>query len=418
MSQRRILGICGLLLAVEVALFLFAAAGTYGLIEPLSKPISTDFVSFYAAGSLANAGSPALAYNKSAHYAAEERATQPGISYNFFYYPPVFLLVCTALARLPYLAAFVIFEAATLGLYIPVMRRILGEHQWTTLIPMLAFPPVLWNIGFGQNALLTAALFGTATLLVDRRPWLSGLLFGALCYKPHFALLVPVALTAGGRWRAFAAAFASATAICVVSLAVFGPETWRAFLTAIATSRAVYVSGRVSFDGFVTPFGAARLLGAAPSVAYTVQAVFSLAAAGFVAWVWRRELPLPMRAASLAAATLVAVPLALFYDLVLAGVAGAWLLRGEGKYRLPEWGAVALAALYVLCLNPRGMSNVWHLPLGPLIALALLALVATIALRGHAMEADSGEPDQRQASLGRGGASLLSNAPLSMPSRF
>lgn len=103
-------------------------------------------------------------------------------------------------------------------------------------------------------------------------------------------------------------------------------------------SQAVYASGRIPFGGFVTPFGAAMLLGAKGTLAGIVQAGATVAAAGFVAWVWRRGLPLPIRAASLVSATLVAVPLALFYDLVLAGIASAWLLRGETKYCLPEWG--------------------------------------------------------------------------------
>ncbi|HTV44373.1 MAG TPA: glycosyltransferase family 87 protein [Stellaceae bacterium] len=381
LGRRRAVSLSALLLVLELAGFLFFVAGTHGLIVPLAKPTSTDFVSFYAAGRLADAGTPALAYNKSAHYAAEERATQPGISYNFFYYPPVFLLVCAALARLPYLAAFVTFEAATLTLYIPVMLRILGRRGWAALVPLLAFPPVLWTVGFGQNGFLTAGLFGAATLLIDRRPLLAGSLFGALCCKPHLALLVPVALVSGRRWRAFIAAGASAIGCCLLSLAVFGPTTWRAFLTAIAASPAVYVSGKISFDGFVTPFGAARLLGAAPSVAYAVQAGATLAAAGFVAWVWSRNRPLPLRAASLAAATLIAVPLALFYDLLLAGVAAAWLLRSDGKCRLPEWGGMVLAALYVLSLNPRGIAAASHLPIGPLIPAALVALVAAMAVR-------------------------------------
>ena len=130
MERRRVFLLCKILLAVEVAFFLFLAAGTYGLIVPLRKPTSTDFVSFYAAGKLADAGTPALAYDRAAHYAAEERATAPGITYNFFYYPPVFLLLCAALARLPYLTAFVVFEATTLGLYLLVVRRILGERGW------------------------------------------------------------------------------------------------------------------------------------------------------------------------------------------------------------------------------------------------------------------------------------------------
>jgi alpha-1,2-mannosyltransferase len=233
----------------------------------------------------------------------------------------------------------------------------------------------------GQNGFLTAGLLGAATLLIDRRPAGAGCLFGALCVKPHFALLVPVALAAGGRWRAFAAAFACAAALCLLSLAVFGWQTWHAFLTAVTGSQAVYASGRIPFGGFVTPFGAAMLLGATRTLAGIVQAGAALAAAGLVAWVWRRGLSLPLRAASLVSATLVAVPLALFYDLVLAGIAGAWLLRSDQKYRLREWERVALAGLYVLSLNPRGIAANWHLPVGPLIAVVFLVLVATVALR-------------------------------------
>ena len=201
-SARRMFFLCGSLLAIEAALFLYITAGTYGLIVPLKKPTSTDFVSFYAAGSLADAGTPRLAYDQAAHYAAEQHATQPGIAYNFFYYPPPYLLLCAAFAKLPYIRAFVVFETVTLGFYCLVVRRILGERGWAILIPILAFPPVLWTIGVGQNGLLTAGLLGAATLLVDRRPLAAGLLFGVLSCKPHFALLVPIALAAGGRWRA------------------------------------------------------------------------------------------------------------------------------------------------------------------------------------------------------------------------
>jgi alpha-1,2-mannosyltransferase len=261
------------------------------------------------------------------------------------------------------------------------MRNILGERSVAILVPLLAFPPVLWTIGLGQNGFLTAGLFGAATLLIDRRPTVAGLLFGALCVKPHFALLVPVALAAGGRWRAFAAAFACAAALCLLSLAVFGWQTWHAFLTAMMGSQAVYASGRIPFGGFVTPFGAAMLLGATRTLAGIVQAGAAVLAAGLVAWVWRRGLSLPLRAASAVSATLVAVPLALFYDLVLAGIAGAWLLRSDGKYRLREWEKAALAGLYVLSLNPRGIAANWHLPVGPLIAATFVTLVATVALR-------------------------------------
>ena len=229
LDRHRVLTYCRILLAVETVVFLFLVAGTHGLIAPLAGPTSTDFVSFYAAGALADSGTPELAYDQAAHNAAEQRATAPGVEYRFFYYPPVFLLLCAALARLPYLAAFLVFEAATLALCLTVMRAILAERGWSAIIPVLAFPAAFWTLGLGQNSFLTAALFGAGTLWIDRRPILAGLCFGALCYKPHFALLVPVALLAGRHWRALGAALGSAAALCGLSLIVFGWETWQSF---------------------------------------------------------------------------------------------------------------------------------------------------------------------------------------------
>ena len=148
------------LLAIELAISAFMVAGTHGWIVPLAKPTGTDFVSFYAAGALANAGTPELVYNLAAHAAAEEAATERGVPYQFFNYPPVFLLICGPLARLPYLAAFAVFEAATLALYLLVARRILGDPSGTALLVLVAFPLVFWTVGLGQNSFLTAALFG------------------------------------------------------------------------------------------------------------------------------------------------------------------------------------------------------------------------------------------------------------------
>jgi alpha-1,2-mannosyltransferase len=370
-----------ILLAFEIAVFLFIAAGTYGLVVPLAKPTTTDFVSFYAAGTLAEAGTPQLAYARTAHYAAEQRTTAKGISYSFFYYPPVFLIVCRILALLPYIYAFVLFETATFILYLLVANRILGNGGGANLVPVLAFPPVFWTIGMGQNAFLTAALFGAATFLIERRPVIAGLLFGGLCYKPHFALLVPVALIAGRHWRTFAATFASAAVLSLASLFLFGWPTWHAFLIGATASPGVYQSGQIAFGGFVTPFGAILLLGGRPALAYIVQAVATLFAAALVAVVWYRVLPLSVRAAVLVAGTLVAVPLAIVYDLMLASIAGLWLLRADGGNQLPGWGGWALAGLFALSLSPRALAEHLHLPVGPAISLGLFMVVITIALR-------------------------------------
>ena len=227
-----------MLLGVELLFLGFLVLWQHGAFVPMDPPTSTDFVSFYAAGKLALAGTPALAYDQAAHAAAEVAATAPGIEYQFFFYPPVYLLLCAPLALLPYLAAFVVFQAATLAAWLLVMRRVILTMQgWAWCVPVLAYPAVFWTLGLGQNAFLTAALLGGTTLLLDKRPVLAGVLLGLLCYKPHLALLAPVALAAGGRWRSFAAAAATVAAVVGLSVALFGLDTWRAYLTALADRR-------------------------------------------------------------------------------------------------------------------------------------------------------------------------------------
>ena len=387
LNHDRVIAYSAILLAIEFGCFLFLIAGTHGLIVPLDIPTSTDFASFYAAGSLADAGRPELAYDRAAHRAAEERATAPGVEYRFFYYPPVFLLLCALLARLPYLVAFVVFEAATLAAYLIVMRCILDERSSVSLVPVLAFPAVFWTLGLGQNAFLTASLFGAGTLCIDRRPITAGLLFGALCYKPHFGLLVPIALAAGGHWRAFAAAFASAAALCMFSLMLFGWATWHDFLSAATTSHATYESGRIAFGGLVSPFGAVLLLGGTSAIAYVVQAGATISASLLVGFVWRSGFALSIRAATLAAATLIAIPVILIYDLTLAGVAVAWLIRARERDELPIWEKAVLAGSLLLLLNPRGLAEVSHIPIAPVVALALVVVVTTRVFGAEARSA-------------------------------
>ena len=383
LNRRRITVYAAILLTFEVLAFLFIVAGTHGWIVPLKEPNTTDFVSFYAAGSLADQGNAAAAYNPLRHLAAEVAATEPGIRHVIFVYPPVFIMLCAVLARLPYLAAFTVFEGLTLIPCLIVLRRIARERGWAAFIPLLAFPAVAIDIGVGQNAFLTAALFGGATLLIDKRPFAAGLLFGALCYKPHFGLLVPLALLAGGRWRAVAGAAVSALVLVSLSAATLGWDSWQAFIVAITGSHTTYESGQIDFAAFVSSFGAVRLIGGGPGLAYAVQTLATLTAAALVAVVWRRNLSLPIRAATLASATLIALPLILFYDFMIAGVAMAWLVRAGRRTGFLPWEKLLLAAVFITPMLARGVGTALHLPIGAVAGYALLALCATRAWREY-----------------------------------
>ena len=383
--RRRIMVCATVLLLLELAGFAFFVAGTHGWITPLRRPVSTDFVSFYAAGRLADAGTPALVYDQGEHYAAEQAATEPGIAYNYFYYPPIFLLLCAVLARLPYLGAFVAFQIGTLVPSLLVVRRILHERGWAILVPLLAFPPVFFTLGTGQNAFLSAALFGAATLLVDRRPALAGVLFGALCYKPHFGLLVPVALVAAGRWRTCIAAGLTVAGLIGLSVQVLGWDTWRAFFAAASGAHQIYETG-VAHPAMASPFGVVLAFGGPPALAYAAQAVVTAIMVATVFWVWRRGRSLSVRAATLLAATLLAVPVALFYDLVLSGVALAWLVRWGQLHGFPAWLRTGVIALYIAALLTGNFGPEAHLVVTPLVALGAFALAVAAAWQegGHA----------------------------------
>jgi hypothetical protein len=381
LTRCRVCAYAALLLGLEIAGLAFCIAGTHGWIVPLRHPVSTDFVSFYAAGQLVDAGTPALVYDHSAHYAAEQAATAPGVPYNFFYYPPVYLLLCAILARLPYLVSFLSFQTATLLPCLAVARRIVRLDGWAGVLPLLAFPPVFYTLGTGQNAFLTAALFGGATLLVDRRPVVAGLLFGALCYKPHFGLLIPVALAAAGRWRAFAAAAAALAAAVALSILAYGVDPWRAYLAALSGADAIYRT-QVSQDGMASPFGIALVLGLPSALAYAIQATATLAMIATVFVVWRRGFSLPVRAAILVAATPIAVPVVMFYDLMLSGIALAWLVRWGYERGALARLAIPATTLYCAALLSGNFHPTSRLLITPIIAIGTLVL----AMRAAALE--------------------------------
>ena len=375
------------MLAVQLCGFAFIVAGTHGWIVPLTKPTTTDFVSFYSAGLLADAGRPGWAYDPAAHLVAEESVVGAGIEYQFFNYPPTYLLLCAALPALPYLAAFILFETATLLLYLFAATRVLEDRGFATVAACLAVPVLFWNYGLGQNAFLTAGLFGLGTYWLERRPLLAGLMFGLLCYKPQFGLLLPLALVAGGYWRVFIATTITVVVLIAASLLLYGAETWRAFIVTAGAAPAMYASGRILFAGMANPFGAVRLLGGSVPLAYATQVIFFGIAAVIVIATWRAPVGSATRAAVLIAAAPVAAPLSLLYDLMLTAVAAAWLMQGRALPMARGWEGVVLAGIYVVLADGRGIAEGLHLPVFPLAALSVLALAAARAWRESRIEA-------------------------------
>ena len=157
-------------------------------------------------------------------------------------------------------------------------------------------------------------------------------MFGALVYKPQLALMIPIALIASRRWTTFAAAALSAAALGAASYLIWGEPVWRGFLDAAPLARAALERHLVGDEKMQSVFAAVRLLNGPLALAYAAQGLGALAAAAALVWLQRRDFRGRGEGAALVAATLLASPFLLDYDLTLLALPITFLAR-EGLER-------------------------------------------------------------------------------------
>ena len=375
--SRILLGIGALAVAGWIAL-------SDGLIDRNGKPLGTDFSNVYAAGMLTWQGKPAEAYQPALQH-AEEKAVFGGREVPFFgwHYPPFFFAIAFIVAAFPYAWGLALWVAASLAAYLAAMRAILPRPE--TLLAAAAFPAVLVNAGHGQNGFLTAALLGGALHLLDRRPWLAGVLIGCLAYKPQFGVLIPVALVAGGRWSGIAAAMATVAALVAVSFATLGSGVWHAFADSMNfTQTVVLEQGGTGWEKIQSIFSAARMWGAGVQLAYTVQIALAVMLAASLAWLWQSDAAFELKAAALASGSLLATPYVLDYDLVVLAVAIAFFARHGLRHGFRSFEISLLAAAWIVPLLSRPIAAVTGIPLGLLVLLIFYAFTVRRALQDRA----------------------------------
>jgi len=278
------------------------------------------------------------------------------------------------LSLLPYTVAYLLWSLVTFIFYALVIRKMAPQPQ--TVLLLIAFPGAFLNFFHGQNAFITAALFGGAMLILERRPILAGILIGLMTYKPHFGVLIPLALICGRHWQAFAAAAVTAVLFAALSMLTLGTEPWIAFWNNIPLARAVFEDGMIQWSKFPTVYAALRLAGIGLTAAYVLHTVFAAIVAGTVAWVWWRKPPLPLRAAVLTTGTLLVTPYMFDYDYAVLAIPLA-LLAMDGHVRgWRSYERSVLALTWVMPLAAAGLAHAVGLQIGP-ACVAALFLIAT-----------------------------------------
>jgi alpha-1,2-mannosyltransferase len=362
-----------ILFFVTLGAALLWVALAQGGVDRAGKPLGTDFVSFWTASKIALSGHPAEVYDIPTHLAAQNALFPRSAGYVAFFYPPTFLLLCLPLATLPYLWSLSLWLSVTGFACWRAIRGWLGKELGA--LPILAFPAMLANLGHGQNAFLSAALFGGGALMLEARPFVAGVCLGALVFKPHLAIVVPVALVAARRWRAVLGAAVSAAGFCLASLAAFGPETWQAFLAASPKAKIAMEQNMVGDEKMQSVFAAARLLHGGLTLAYGLQAAATLAVCAALVALQFRAFRSKVEGPAMIAAALLASPFLLDYDLVLLAFPLAFLVREGLRVGFRPYEKIILVAAFILPAVSRSIAGHLGLPLGPIVIAAVLMLV-------------------------------------------
>ncbi len=388
LTRERIRLVAIVLLCASAAGLLYLVVTARHGIDLQGRPLGTDFSNVYAAGSYADEGRAALAFDPAQQFARERAIFGDATPFYGWHYPPYFLFVAAPLALMPYGLALAVWQAVTLGLYLLVIRAIAfsppraaasGEgYDW--LLLALAFPAVRINIGHGQNGFLTAALVGGALVLLDRRPLVAGILFGLLVYKPQYGVMIPLVLAASGRWKCFAAATATVALLTLATTLIFGASVWQAFLASTEFTRTVVLEqGNTGWHKIQSVFAWARMWGAPIPLAYALQGAAMVAIAAALVWLWRGTATYPLKAAALCLATILATPYSFDYDMMvlapaIAFVAADGLARGFGP-----WERTLLAALWLTPLLARSVAQFSLIPLGVPAMLSVLIMIVNRA---------------------------------------
>ncbi|MCB9742769.1 MAG: DUF2029 domain-containing protein [Alphaproteobacteria bacterium] len=350
-----------------------------GLHDRGGNPVGGDFVTFYAAGQLVAEGRPEAAYDLEAIHATEQAALQAEMNVYAWHYPPAALLGVRPLALFPFGVALGGWLLISLGLFIGAVRLLEPRALWLGL----AFPGLFQNLIHGQNGCLTLALVGGGLLLLEKRPWLAGLVLGLLSYKPHLLPVMGVALLAGRQWRPLVTMAISAALPAGLSWLLLGPETWTAFVHNIPFALSVVDhAGPQWWTKMPSTAATLRLLGVPPSGASLGQGAVTLATLAGVAWMWWTDAPRPLRYATAALGALLATPYVFHYDLVLLALPTLWY----AQWRPPEdWGRGEIAVMALAWAAPVGtliVARLTGVQLGPVLFLGMMGMMGMGARAG------------------------------------
>jgi len=343
-------------------------------------PLPYDFLFFRAAAIMAERGDAALAYDW-AQFQATVRDLLGGREHLIWWpYPPNFFAYLLPLAWLPYPLAFTTWLVITGAIHVAGMRAALPVRG--VVFAALGAPAALFTAQQGQASFLTVGLLSLSLAMLDRRPWLAGVLLGLVSYKPNLGLVLPVFLLVGGYWRSVLGAALTVVGLMLVSGLLVGFDAWYAYMR-VAPGNIDFVLSPWDVDPthlqwthlqsiYALVFAFTGDVWTATLVHGTVAGLAVLT----TAWLWYRQASTGIRSSAALASSVIVTPYLFGYDTLLLAAAGAFFLNdcltrgfqpGDRIVICLAWILPAGAALHVVMGTTSGFT--------PAAALLLLAFV-------------------------------------------
>lgn len=370
-----------------IVLFLMFNQGE-GAFDETGHILGRDFINYWTASVLIHGDRLMEIFDLGLFHDMQEQLLDRPYRFHMWSYPPTAIFAILPFGSMPYLWAFALWMAVTLALYL-FAARCLGASGGETAVLALA-PSSFLNFIAGQNGFLTAGLLVSGLALLDRRPWLAGIMFGLLSFKPQLGLLIPVALCAARLWRPFVSAAATSVALFAASVAAFGWDSWRAYMSVNAKFQLEMLQDALEVFVYWIPTGfmAGRLLEFDVATSYMLQAGPAIVAVAGVFWIYWKTDDRELQFAALLSGTVLATPYLHVYDLTLLSVAVIW--AGRRGYRdgffFGEKAILLLAwALPILTF----FLNIFEVPVSPLI---MLCFFLSILARARSVRAASPPP--------------------------
>ena len=298
-----------------------------GPVDRLGKVKGTDFLQFYAAGSLVRDRRWNDLYDVRALYGVT-RAIAPTSQETLFLpvQSPQLALLFAPFARFPYPVALTIWLGTIGVLYAGsclALGRIcdaLKDHRRLVVSSCLAYPGFYTLVINGQTSGLSlVCLVGALLGIRDGRWFTAGLALGLLGFKPHWAAAAAAVFFVAREWRIVTGIIVAACGQFALTWFVVGSSVMNAYgrvLQAIPKIADLLEpkpgDSLRSYWGLIAPW---------KGLAWALYAATAFAAAVIAASIWRRHPAFEVRCSAVVLAIVLVSPHVLPYDLILLGPA-------------------------------------------------------------------------------------------------